>query len=298
MTNRRLLLSSSDAFGRVMFSYKEITELAGYTSRVSTLLNVMSDIHAGHFEKNLVSSASTAENAEVLRGRGEVIQGSSIEFTNVPIVSPNGDVLIKSLTFTVHPDEHLLIVGPNGCGKSSLFRIMGGLWPVYGGVVTKPPSEDIFYIPQRPYLSRGTLRQQIIYPDSHAEQLRRGVSDEELFAILEIVEIESLVEKEGGWGAEKEWREVWSGGIQQRVAMARLFYHAPRYAILDECTSSQDLDTERIMYETAKQLGITLITVSHRRSLWKYHTNILQFDGAGGYVFTKLDAEKRLKLEE
>lgn len=169
---------------------------------------------------------------------------------------------------------------------------------MYGGVVTKPPSEDIFYIPQRPYLSRGTLRQQIIYPDSHAEQLRRGVSDEELFAILEIVEIESLVEKEGGWGAEKEWREVWSGGIQQRVAMARLFYHAPRYAILDECTSSQDLDTERIMYETAKQLGITLITVSHRRSLWKYHTNILQFDGAGGYVFTKLDAEKRLKLEE
>lgn len=69
-------------------------------------------------------------------------------------------------------------------------------------------------------------------------------------------------------------------------------------AILDECTSSQDLDTERIMYETAKQLGITLITVSHRRSLWKYHTNILQFDGQGGYVFTKLDAEKRLKLEE
>jgi ATP-binding cassette, subfamily D (ALD), peroxisomal long-chain fatty acid import protein len=52
------------------------------------------------------------------------------------------------------------------------------------------------------------------------------------------------------------------------------------------------------MYETAKSLGITLITVSHRRSLWKYHTNILQFDGQGGYVFTKLDAEKRLKLED
>lgn len=69
-------------------------------------------------------------------------------------------------------------------------------------------------------------------------------------------------------------------------------------AILDECTSSQDLETEKIMYETAKHLGITLITVSHRRSLWKYHTNILQFDGQGGYVFTKLDAEKRLKLEE
>lgn len=228
VTNRRLLLSSSDAFGRVMFSYKEVTELAGYTSRVSTLLDVMADIQRGHFEKKLVSSASTAENTAVLRGRGEVIQGTSIEFADVPIVSPNGDVLVKKLSFTVRPDEHLLIVGPNGCGKSSLFRIMGGLWPVYGGVVTKPPSEEIFYIPQRPYLSRGTLRQQIIYPDSKMEQIQRGVSDEELYAILEIVEIEGLVEKEGGWEAEKEWRDVWSGGIQQRVAMARLFYHAPK----------------------------------------------------------------------
>jgi ATP-binding cassette subfamily D (ALD) long-chain fatty acid import protein len=175
---------------------------------------------------------------------------------------------------------------------------MGGLWPVYGGTVRKPPSEEIFYIPQRPYLSRGTLRQQIIYPDSKIELVRRGVTDEDLYEILRVVEIENLVEKEGGWEAEKEWRDVWSGGIQQRVAMARLFYHAPKYAILDECTSSQDLDTERIMYETAKSLGITLITVSHRRSLWKYHTNILQFDGQGGYVFTKLDAEKRLKLED
>lgn len=211
-----------------MFSYKEVTELAGYTSRVSALLDVMEDIQKGHFEKKLVSSAGTEENAAVLRGRGRVMSGPDIEFINVPIVSPNGDVLLKQLSFTVRPNEHLLIVGPNGCGKSSLFRIMGGLWPVYGGTVRKPPSEEIFYIPQRPYLSRGTLRQQIIYPDSKLEQIRQGVTDDELFGILQIVEIENLVEREGGWEAEKEWRDVWSGGIQQRVAMARLFYHAPK----------------------------------------------------------------------
>jgi ATP-binding cassette subfamily D (ALD) long-chain fatty acid import protein len=83
VTNRRMLLSSSDAFGRVMFSYKEITELAGYTSRVSTLLDVMDDIQAGHFEKKLVSSASTEENAAVLRGRGKVIESEDIEFIDV-----------------------------------------------------------------------------------------------------------------------------------------------------------------------------------------------------------------------
>ncbi|KAH8717135.1 ABC transporter transmembrane region 2 [Phaeosphaeriaceae sp. PMI808] len=298
ITNRRMLLMSSDAFGRVMFSYKEITELAGYTSRVSTLLDVIADIQAGHFEKALVSSASTEENAAVLRGRGTVTEGPDIEFLNVPIVSPNGDVLVRALTFTVRPGDHLLIVGPNGCGKSSLFRILGGLWPVYGGHVQKPPFEDIFYIPQRPYLSRGSLRQQIIYPDSLYEMRAKNYTDDHLLSILRVLEIESIVERPGGWDAEQEWTDVLSGGLQQRVAMARLFYHRPRYAILDECTSSVTLEIERVMYEEAKRLGITLMTVSHRRSLWKYHTRILQFDGQGGFYFGGLDAERRAVLED
>lgn len=208
-------------------------------------------------------------------------------------------MLIKALSFTLKHGDHLLVVGPNGCGKSSLFRILGGLWPVYGGTVYKPPFHAIFYIPQRPYLSRGSLRQQIIYPDSLRQMRARGVTDADLFEYLKILGLEHLPELyEEGWDAEAEWRDVLSGGLQQRVAMARLFYHRPKYAILDECTSSVTLETEKAMYDTAKALGVTLMTVSHRRSLWKYHSHILQFDGQGNYVFTKLDAERRLKLED
>ncbi|KAH8899685.1 hypothetical protein GQ53DRAFT_741862 [Thozetella sp. PMI_491] len=299
VTNRRMLLSASDAFGRIMFSYREVMELAGYTSRVSTLLEVMDDIQAGHFEKKLVSSSGTENNAAVLKGRGKVVESKDIEFIDVPIISPNGDVLVKALSFSLKQGDHLLVVGPNGCGKSSLFRILGGLWPVYGGTVHKPPFTDIFYIPQRPYLSRGSLRQQIIYPDGLRTMRAKGVSDSELEKILQILDLGHLLELyPEGWDAEAEWREVLSGGLQQRVAMARLFYHRPRYAILDECTSSVTLETEKVMYDNAKSLGITLMTVSHRRSLWKYHSRILQFDGQGNYVFTKLDADKRLKLED
>jgi ATP-binding cassette, subfamily D (ALD), peroxisomal long-chain fatty acid import protein len=298
VTNRRILLSSSDAFGRIMFSYKEITELAGYTSRVASLLDVMEDVSAGHFEKKLVSSASTDTNAAVLHGRGEIEESDDIEFQEVPIVSPNGDVLVKKLSFRIAPGEHILIVGPNGCGKSSLFRILGGLWPVYGGKVRKPAFEDIFYIPQRPYLSRGTLRDQIIYPDSLYEFRAKNGSEDELREILKALEIDSVVDRPNGWDSVEEWRDVFSGGLQQRIAMARLFYHKPRYAILDECTSSVTLEMERKMYETAKALGTTLMTVSHRRSLWKYHSKILQFDGQGGYFFGDLDADRRIKLED
>lgn len=83
VTNRRLLLSSSDAFGRVMFSYKEVTELAGYTSRVATLLDVMDDIKAGRFEKTLVSDDNAGGQLELMNGRGKVIESEDIEFIDV-----------------------------------------------------------------------------------------------------------------------------------------------------------------------------------------------------------------------
>lgn len=299
VTNRRMLLSASDAFGRIMFSYREVMELAGYTSRVATLLDVMTDVQAGHFEKKLVSSSGIEGNEAVLKGRGTVHESNDITFIDVPIISPNGDVLIKALSFTLKHGDHLLVVGPNGCGKSSLFRILGGLWPVYGGTVYKPPFHAIFYIPQRPYLSRGSLRQQIIYPDSLRQMRARGITDADLVEYLKILGLEHLPGLyDEGWDAEAEWRDVLSGGLQQRIAMARLFYHRPKYAILDECTSSVTLEIEKAMYDTAKSLGVTLMTVSHRRSLWKYHSHILQFDGQGNYVFTKLDADRRLKLED
>ena len=218
-----------------------------------------------------------------------------------PIISPNGDVLVPALSFCLRPGDHLLVVGPNGCGKSSLFRILGGLWPVYGGSVRRPPPTDIFYIPQRPYLPRGTLRQQIIYPDSLRTMRAKGITDAELERLLQLLGLEELLASQadnGGWDAEAEWREVLSVGWQQRVAMARLLYHRPRYAILDECTSSVTLEMEKTMYEQAKAMGVTLMTVSHRRSLWQYHNHILQFDGQGKYIFTRLDAERRLRLED
>jgi ATP-binding cassette subfamily D (ALD) long-chain fatty acid import protein len=299
VTNRRMLLGASDAFGRLMFSYKELMELAGFTSRVSSLLEVMDDVQAGNFSKKLVSSSDTDANAAALKNRGKVILSKDIEFVDVPIISPNGDVLVAALSFALKQGDHLLVVGPNGCGKSSLFRILGGLWPVYGGTVRKPHFSEIFYIPQRPYLSSGSLRQQIIYPDGPRTMRNKRVTDDDLAAILRTLSLEHLLDVyPGGWDAEAEWRDVLSGGLQQRIAMARLFYHRPRYAILDECTSSVTLDTEKVMYDTAKQLGITLMTVSHRRSLWKYHTHILQFDGQGRYVFTRLDADRRMRLED
>ncbi len=99
-------------------------------------------------------------------------------FEGVPILSPNGDTLIPAMSFEISPGMNLMITGPNGCGKSSLFRILGELWPIFGGKLTKPSIEKIFYIPQRPYLPNGSLRDQLIYPHTIQDQKKKGVSDD------------------------------------------------------------------------------------------------------------------------
>jgi ABC-type uncharacterized transport system fused permease/ATPase subunit len=152
---RNLLISSADAIERMISSYKEITELAGYTSRVSQMFEVFEDVRYGRYHRETVTKQKTHKvTHERISGplvqKGVVIDTeSTIIIEDLPIITPNGDIIVQSLSMKIEPGMHLLITGPNGCGKSSLFRILNGLWPVYGGQLYKPPPRSMFYIPQR-----------------------------------------------------------------------------------------------------------------------------------------------------
>lgn len=127
--------------------------LAGYTSRVHELLRTLNQLNLE--EDNRLQNNGTLSGSSLGR---YIIQDHIIKFDHVPIVTPNGDVLVKDLSFEVKSGMNVLITGPNGCGKSSLFRILGELWPLNGGVLTKPETSKLFYVPQRPYMPYGTFR--------------------------------------------------------------------------------------------------------------------------------------------
>jgi ABC-type uncharacterized transport system fused permease/ATPase subunit len=100
---------------------------------------------------------------------------------------------------------------------------------LYTGTIKRPLINDLYYVPQRPYLAIGTLRDQIIYPDSIDEMRKKKITDKDLMVVLEIVNLQQVVIREGGLDSVSDWKDVLSGGEKQRIGLSRLFYH--RYII-------------------------------------------------------------------
>ena len=229
-------------------------------------------------------------------GEGTLEESEEIAFENVTVATPSDTKLIEGLTLKVRPGTNLLVTGPNGSGKSSLFRVLGGLWKLREGRVAKPGgaasglASEIFYVPQRPYVSVGTLLEQIVYPNAAEEAPEAALTSEELEALLRQVDLEHLL-AEHGVDRALNWGDVLSLGEQQRLGMARLFYHKPKFAILDECTSGVTTDMEQRFCDVVQEMGCTCITISHRPALVAFHDVALHLDGEGGWTLKSLNGD-------
>jgi vitamin B12/bleomycin/antimicrobial peptide transport system ATP-binding/permease protein len=295
---------ASIAFSQVLFSVSyivnNIDRLAAFSASISRLEGFQGKVEAIGADRAARDAAAGGQESSEL---GEWVPGmagpigaapvaaapigadaaavrpESILVSHVNLVPPRSSrLLIRDLSLEVGPSQRLLVVGPSGCGKTSFLRLVSGLWPAAAGSVLRPPLGELMFIPQKPYMLLGSLREQLCYPQP-TERFRDG----QLRHVLEEVRLPELVQRYPDLDIKQDWPRLLSLGEQQRLAFARLLLNSPRFVVLDEATSALDVTTEKALYALLVEREMAFVSVGHRPTLTAYHDTVLELDGSGAW---------------
>lgn len=197
-----------------------------------------------------------------------VEQGAEQKITirDLSLGLPNGQVIAQNLNTEITSGERLLLTGPSGSGKSTLFRAIAGIWPFGRGRVSRPAGGRTLFLPQKPYLPIGSLRETVSYPGKPGEFTDAAIVD-----ALRTCKLEALASR---LDEQQHWAQQLSPGEQQRLAFARALLHKPDWLFMDEATSALDDATEQEMYRVLNERlpQTTFVSIAHRPNVVAFHT--------------------------
>jgi len=254
------LMQVSSAFGNVQGSFAYIAQSYDSFAQWHAVVDRL---------RGFIGLVDEVERVKDEENRIVQEEGDTLAVRDLRVSLPGGDVLHQRINLSVGPGERLLITGPSGAGKSTLLRALAGIWPFGSGYVTRPQGDRTLFLPQRPYLPMGSLRDAILYPASKGR-----VDDDQIHELLEAIGLPRLSEF---LDSVEPWSQVLSLGEQQRVAIGRALLQQPSCLFLDEATSALDEPSEEVLYrllfERLPQTAI--ISVGHRSTLRALHTRVL-----------------------
>uniref|UniRef100_A0A8C0BC32 ATP binding cassette subfamily D member 4 n=1 Tax=Buteo japonicus TaxID=224669 RepID=A0A8C0BC32_9AVES len=276
-------------FSQLIDLSSTVTDVAGYTHRIGELQETL--LSLGRKKNNNYSEAKASWDLDGHSGEDPVPRDTAFLLERMTLSVPSsGKLLIKDLSLRISQGNSVMIVGNTGTGKTSLLRVLGGLWESTQGsikMLTCFGPRGVVFLPQRPFFTDGSLREQV-----------RSADDERIVRFLELAGLVTLF-IEGDFESQPCCRyDILSPGEMQRLSFARLFYLQPKYAVLDEATSALTEEVEHELYRVCLQLGMTLISVGHRASLEKFHSWILKLHGEGRWELTQREKVKRLPVGE
>ncbi|MGO9017625.1 MAG: ABC transporter ATP-binding protein/permease [Syntrophobacteraceae bacterium] len=223
-------------------------------------------------------SLEELKTSKLLEGVNRIhIPDNAIRTESLSVFLPNGKALVDNLELDIEPGARLIVTGPSGCGKSTLMRALAGIWPFCKGTIFLPERSSIMFLPQKPYIPLGTLREGLCYP------YPEGYGEEDLKEALFLCGLQGLID---AVDKTEDWSHALSLGEQQRLAFSRLILHKPDYIFLDEATASLDEDSEAALYGLLRRkLPHSAVTsVGHRSTLLAWHTMKLNWETKGTWV--------------
>ncbi|OFZ99926.1 MAG: ABC transporter ATP-binding protein [Betaproteobacteria bacterium RIFCSPLOWO2_02_FULL_62_17] len=265
------LMQITSAFGQVQTSLSWFVDsyrrLAPWKASVDRLLT---------FQSALDQATAEAERHDGVQT--EMTQAHSVQGRDIELSVPGGRMLLSGGEFEFAPGQRTLLTGPSGSGKSTLFRAIAGIWPYGKGRVAIPSNARVLFLPQKPYIPIGTLRDAVSFPAASGD-----FTDETIRTALVDCRLEPFAVR---LDESAHWQQLLSGGEQQRLAMARALLNRPDYLFLDEATASLDEDTEAWLYRLLRERlpDTAIVSIAHRPAVAGYHEHKLQLVPEGSHM--------------
>ncbi|KAL0321014.1 UNVERIFIED_CONTAM: ABC transporter D family member 2, chloroplastic [Sesamum radiatum] len=313
-------------FSLIVYQFQAISAFSAVIDRLGEFDDLLTSNETrsdGEPAEEISREFCNVNNSVASNGALTISRGSKLlTVENLTLLTPSKATLIRDLSLEICEKDHLLVTGPSGSGKTSLLRAVAGLWNFGRGTIrfydrnardnspclsvdaASPEatfvhehnknntrnSRDVFFLPQKPYMVLGTLRQQLLYPTWNDDLVPMSESDtptgslpflmrgkdmdkspvkpttDDLIRVLEDVRLGYILSR-FDLDSTYEWSSVLSIGEQQRLAFARLLLSKPNLVLLDESTSALDEANEAHLYKLIETTGITYISIGHRNTL-------------------------------
>jgi len=256
------LMQSLKAFSQIQESlsffvnaYTQLAQWKAISDRLTSFIN-----HLHESEQNAESANKVIRSTQA---------NNTLTVKDFSIRSYDNKPLLDDINLEFQHGEHYVIKGESGLGKSTFIRTIAGVWPYASGEVIFPSKQKFMYLPQKPYMPMGTLKEAILFPDKKHPEFEAQVED-----VMNACHLEAFIKRLDDMD---NWAETLSPGEQQRVSFARVLLHKPDWVFLDESTSMLDSENETRLYHLIKERlpACTIISVGHHPSVDVFHDHVL-----------------------
>ena len=255
------------AFSLIVTQFQSISSFAATIARLGSLAEAIEQAHA--------PTGSAIETRE---------QDGHLAYEGLTLSSPeDGRLLIENLSMSVPEGTRLLILGPDETVNQALFKATAGIWSTGEGRIVRPRLDQLVFLPERPYLPPGTLREFLLQ-----DGRERVISDERLLSLLRTLDLAPVIARVGGLDVEQDWDDALSLGEQQLFAFASLLLSAPRFVFLDRIGTALSPEQVDKILQTLQRHSIACLIIGEAGTPLDHYDAVLQLAGDGTWTWRSI----------